>query len=258
MFCPVVTKKELHLPVYITTIGTTFREQHIYRPDGIDSYQLLYSKHGSGTGMLYGKSFDIPEGSLFCLPSNTMHNYFSNRDVWETDWVTFSGWATQKLFDIEAGVYSVPKNFQFDKRLSNIMACRNIGDWSIKSSVLLYELLIELKEHISVHYKVNNRLKDCFEYINKNFSECIELSELSELSGMSKEHFCRIFKSYTGLRPFEYITNVRIQRAKEFLLCDKTAKVHKIAERTGFKSACYFSMVFKKLNGCTPEQYRNL
>ena len=258
MFYPVVTKKELQLPIYITTIGTTFREHHIYRPDGIDSYQILYSKHGRGIGNLYGKEFEIPEGSLFCLPANTAHNYFNNTEVWETDWITFSGWAAQRLFDIEAGVYSLPDNFNISQKLKTIIDCKNTGDWGVKSSSLLYELLLELKDCLLVHHKVKNRLDKCFKYINENYSDCIELSTLSYLSGMSQEHFCRTFKSYTDMRPFEYITNVRIQRAKEFLLEDKDQKIQKIAEITGFKSACYFSAVFKKLNGCTPEQYRKL
>lgn len=257
IFCTVVTKKEMQLPLYITTIGTTYREAHIYRPDGVESYQLLYSKHGSGVGKLYGKNFEIPKGSLYCLPANTAHDYYNSTEDWETHWVTFSGWASQKLFDIEAGVYSLPEGFDFDKKLKDIMACRNMGEWGIKSSVLLYELLLELKEHISVRYRAKNRLSECIRYINDNYAECIELSELARISEMSEEHFCRVFKSYTGMRPFEYITNVRIQRAKEFLLRGKSEKVRKIAEITGFKSACYFSAVFKKLNGCTPEQYRS-
>ena len=52
---------------------------------------------------------------------------------------------------------------------------------------------------------------------NKSENNNINLSDIADEFNISKEHFCRIFKEYTGYRPFEYVNRVKIQKAKELL-----------------------------------------
>ena len=84
----------------------------------------------------------------------------------------------------------------------------------------------------------------------------IELSNLAKVSGITREHLCRIFKQYTGMRPFEYITKIRLQKAQELLLLDREMTISEIAKKTGFQSNSYFSSVFRQNFGCTADEYR--
>lgn len=97
-------------------------------------------------------------------------------------------------------------------------------------------------------------LKDVLEYINSNFSEDLNLDFLAKSARMSKYHFIRTFKSICGLTPIQYISNLRISKARELMLYSDL-NVTQIAEKSGFNDARYFSQVFKNKEGITPFRY---
>jgi two-component system response regulator YesN len=67
--------------------------------------------------------------------------------------------------------------------------------------------------------------------------------------------FSVVFKRETGLTPLECVTKLRIEESM-IRLRDTRCSVTSIASALGFSSSQYFSMVFKKHKGCTPQQYR--
>lgn len=260
LFVPIVTEREKGLPFYVTTIGRTEDEAEVYRPRGIDWWQLLYSEEGSGTVELYDKEYTVAEGSLLVLRPNVPHNYHKNGAVWRTSWITFGGWAAAQFFDVESGITRLPEGFGFSERLDKIASYRYSGKWPHESSSRLYSLLLDCREVIlegaSAACGLGSRLTECFRYINADYGKPITLGELAELCGVSQEHFCRLFRSYTGMRPFDYITRLRIQRSKDLLARSRDMRIAEVAARTGFQSNSYFSMVFKRSEGCTPDEYR--
>lgn len=259
-FYPVHTKREAELPFYITSIGTTPAEERIYRPMGIDSYQILYTKKGNGMVKLYNEYVAVPERTLMLLPPNVPHFYQMQGDEWETYWVTFSGWGVERFFDIDASVILVPDEFDFLSRFNKLLSFRMNRQWDLQSSALLYSFLLDCKglvpEESGSAYKMRKQLKESLIYIHNHYMDVIELSYLAKISGMTREHLCRIFKKYMGMRPFEYITKIRIQKAKELLLLNREMNIAEIAKKVGFQSSSYFSVVFKKHQGCTAEEYR--
>lgn len=259
-FHPVHIKREMELPFYITSIGITPEEHRIYRPMGIDNYQILYSGKGCGTAQLYGVWVPVPEKSLLILPPDTAHLYKMQGNVWETYWLTFSGWGVERFFDVDATVIPVPEEIGFLDNFRRLLEYRNSQQWNLQSSALLYSILLDCKELIpkeaGTAYKLRKKLKNCFDYIQNHYMDVIELSQLAENSGMTREHLCRIFKQYTGMRPFEYITKIRLRKARELLVLHGEMSISEIAKKTGFQSSSYFSLVFRKCLGCTAEEYR--
>lgn len=262
MFIPIVTKQEEGLPFYITTIGITPNEKQVYRPEGITSWQILYSEKGHGIVRIYDDVFRMFDNMLMVLPPNTPHDYYMDGDIWQTSWLTFGGWGVERLFDLNAGIWPLPEEFDFSKRFDKLIKSVKKSDSPYRSSVLLYSLLLECRDVVSGRimpvYKLRSQLTDCLRYIERNYAKPIELADLAEINGVSGEHLCRIFKSYTGMRPFEYIKNLRIQRAKEYLYEHKDMKISEIARITGFQNESYFCMVFKNNVGVTPSEYRKL
>ena len=260
-FHSVYTKREAELPFYITSIGKTPEEYRIYRPVGIDSYQILYSVKGCGRAKLYDEWVSVPEKSLMITPPNTPHFYEMQGEVWETYWITFSGWGTEHFFDVDAMVIPVPDEVSFPDKFNKILSLESNQQWNLQSSAYLYSLLLDCKELIPEEesasaYKLRKKLKSCLKYIHNNYMNEIELSHLADISGISREHLCRIFRQYTGMRPFEYITKTRIQKAKELLIVNSDMSITDIAHMSGFQSSSYFASVFRKHTNMTPEQFR--
>ena len=73
---------------------------------------------------------------------------------------------------------------------------------------------------------------------------------------MSTSYFSALFKSHTGKTFVEYVTDVRMEKAKE-LLKHSLLKTYEIAAKTGYQDPQYFSVLFKKHTGDTPTEYRN-
>lgn len=100
-------------------------------------------------------------------------------------------------------------------------------------------------------------IKKVTDYINENFDKQLSEDEMSKVFAMSRSHFSRKFKSVTGLRYSEYVTNVRITNA-ETLLRESDLPITDIAQRCGFNDSNYFAAVFKRLKGITPYKYAKL
>ena len=94
-------------------------------------------------------------------------------------------------------------------------------------------------------------------YIDTHFSEDIYLDKISELLGVSPKYLSRIVKEQIGINFVQYVTRVRISKATQ-LLKETTLSINEIMEKTGFNSRNTFVRAFKKLEGVTPSEYRNL
>lgn len=92
-------------------------------------------------------------------------------------------------------------------------------------------------------------------YIQNNLKRDIKVEELADMACFSKDHFSKVFKSITGMAPCDFIIRKRIERA-QFLLLTTELGQNEIIEQTGFKSASYFSRIFKKYTSYTPAKYR--
>ena|SRR5204862_6234970 len=92
-------------------------------------------------------------------------------------------------------------------------------------------------------------------YIDKHFSEAINLDKIAGKAWVSKFHFIRVFKKYYGRTPNQYLQEVRIEMAKKTLL--KRKSIGDICDSIGFKSKTSFISLFKKMTGVTPLAYKN-
>ena len=99
------------------------------------------------------------------------------------------------------------------------------------------------------------RIGSVIRYVESNYTENIEVSELSAMSYLSEAHLYRLFKQETGMSPVEYRNSLRIKKAQELLL-DNECSIGEISSLVGFESACYFSRSFKKHTGMSPIEYR--
>ncbi|MGF7143032.1 two-component system response regulator YesN [Anaerotaenia torta] len=122
----------------------------------------------------------------------------------------------------------------------------------LKNFVL--ELLKQGQEAL-VHSNVRIEIKQAIEFISENYQSNITLEEVADHVGLSKNHFCRLFKNELQDNFISYINRYRIQKAK-FLMEHTDRKIKEIAIDVGLSDYRYFCKIFKEEEKMTPTDYK--
>ena len=91
-------------------------------------------------------------------------------------------------------------------------------------------------------------------FIDENFASAIDLNKIADEACFSKFHFVRLFKEIYGRTPHQYLTDVRIEKAKAYL--EERQTVAFACFKVGFDSISSFTGLFKRRTGQTPRQYQ--
>lgn len=139
----------------------------------------------------------------------------------------------------------------------------------LKNSMKTSQTLEEIKNYIRMLLKKiigvrdtisGRRYSDIIEIakdqIRKTYmSDEISLNTIAAEVGMSPSYFSSIFSKEMGKTFVEYLTEIRMDRAKELLICS-SMKTSEIGYEVGYKDPHYFSYIFKKTQNCTPKEFR--
>lgn len=139
----------------------------------------------------------------------------------------------------------------------------------LKNSMKTIQTLEEIKNYIRMLLKKiigvrdtisGRRYSDIIEIakdqIRKTYmSDEISLNTIEAEVGMSPSYFSSIFSKEMGKTFVEYLTEIRMDRAKELLMCS-SMKTSEIGYEVGYKDPHYFSYIFKKTQNCTPKEFR--
>ncbi len=93
-------------------------------------------------------------------------------------------------------------------------------------------------------------------FIDDNYQEDIDLEQISKQAFLSRFHFHRLFRQVYKKTPHQYITQKRLDKAKDLLSENKP--VTEVCMEVGFESIGSFSVLFKKEIGFAPQYYRNM
>jgi two-component system response regulator YesN len=104
--------------------------------------------------------------------------------------------------------------------------------------------------------KYSAHITDTISYIQEHLTENLSLEILAQNVHMNDTYLSRTFKKESGYSIIEYITMLRIEKAKE-LLANKNILTYEISEQIGFSDPSYFSLLFKKYTGMSPKEYRH-
>ncbi|WP_088830729.1 response regulator [Paenibacillus tyrfis] len=93
-------------------------------------------------------------------------------------------------------------------------------------------------------------------YIDAHYCETIVLSELAQSSYMSPGYFSALFRQHTGKNFLEYVSHLRIERAKALIAADPEQKISDVALKCGYQDLKYFRKLFKRHTGMTPLSFK--
>ncbi|WP_440116892.1 AraC family transcriptional regulator [Paenibacillus sp. QZ-Y1] len=130
---------------------------------------------------------------------------------------------------------------------------------SLKSQMLLTDLLHMLwpqddQTHAEGLEEPEQWLRSTMQYMRENYKHEIKLEKLAELAGMHPSYYSQLFKSRMQKNPIEYITHLRMNRAKE-LLMTSNLRVRDVAREVGYRDEFYFSRRFRNHAGYAPTSY---
>ncbi len=97
-------------------------------------------------------------------------------------------------------------------------------------------------------------IRNVVSYIEQHYMEQISIDQLAEICYLTPAYLCVIFKKYTGQTINNYITDYRMEKAKELLATN--LHLQDICQQVGYLSPSYFSKLFRKHYGMTPSEYR--
>ena len=135
---------------------------------------------------------------------------------------------------------------------------------SIRNKDTLADILSELKtiignviDHLSSEELSNNNMiiGEVKEFVTRHFKEDISLEAVAQKVHLHPMYLSKVFKKETGVNFIDFLTNVRINKARE-LMHDSSLKMYEISGLVGYRSSKHFSKVFKDITGVTPKDYR--
>lgn len=151
--------------------------------------------------------------------------------------------------DMNIGIYS-----SWDSLLRQFLSCENMEE----KEKMLYELYndfyIKIKECQKPHD--NSSIQKVVSIIDEKYTEQISVQSLSDMVNLTPAYLCVLFKQQMRMTVNEYITKVRMDKAKE-LLSQTPLHLYEVCYQVGYLSPAYFSRLFKKTTGQTPKEWRD-
>lgn len=161
--------------------------------------------------------------------------------------------ATDFLENLEISTEELPEECrdinQIVEKAGNAQSLRH------QIGILFSETMILRDGHSKKKY--SKLLEDAKAFIDENYRhDDMSLNMVAAQVNISPSYFSTIFSSEMGQTFVEYLTHVRLEKAKELLMCSNM-RTAEIGYEVGYKDSHYFSYIFKKVVGCSPKEYRN-
>lgn len=161
--------------------------------------------------------------------------------------------ATDFLENLEIGTEELPEECrdinQIVEKAGNAQSLRH------QIGILFSETMMLRDGHSKKKY--SKLLEDAKAFIDKNYKhDDMSLNMVAAQVNISPSYFSTIFSNEMGQTFVEYLTYVRLEKARELLMCSNM-RTAEIGYEVGYKDSHYFSYIFKKVVGCSPKEYRN-
>lgn len=237
------------------------------RPLGRRDYHIIYVEKGVCHLLLDGEWNQVREGGVILFRPNEPQKYFyRGEDDSVSHYVHFTGVGCESLLR-RLGIYDVrvfdmgrSRGYEeLSERMAVEFAMRNsfYMDWC---SAQLYSMLnIIARKYFLRQSNVNRigekRINSACKRIYGDIKNPPAAVDLAAESCLSISRFLHLFKEATGKSYTDFVAGLRIERAKDMLVrTDMT--VRDISEEVGYSDQNYFSRCFRKIEGCSPLEYK--
>ena len=236
------------------------------RPNGRLDFGLQYIADGCGYYKENGKIYPFERGTaILHFPGVPQHYSFKKEDNTVLLWAHFTGKLCEILRPFESNKtikFAVANTKEFERIMRQMISASNIkapyyetvcsGYMSVLLGLIAKNLQTDSaaaqKSHPQSIGKVINDM-----YLH--FNEPIDLDKYAKMCCVSRSRFVHMFKEHTGVPPYRFQLQIRMERAIELLSYSKIS-IAECAAAVGFEDTSYFCRIFKKITSRTPTFYR--
>lgn len=274
-------------PFQFDSVGNDWEQESVTRPEGYPLYHYLQTKEGVGEVTVYSRNqavsdnvlsnshtIELQKGQGILIAPNVPHSYHNknmtsgNTLPWKTEFATFTGTmasAFREMFD-EKEYRLIDENKGKEVSEAIDKAVEDFKERSSDTQMLsldCYGIMLLLSDqsnhtHDSDDQSYVRFIKPVIDAIEESYMDDISAKELADGVFVSQQYLSRVFTEFMNCSVYEYLTNYRINKAKELLLINRRRKVQDIASDVGYSDASHFIVMFRKLTGMTPAQFRKL
>lgn len=211
---------------------------------------IHYVEDGKGFLQKKGKTYSLEKGDVFVINfGETVKYYPDENDPWIYRWICFSGALVSEFSNL-------PAVFKYDgaifREICDICASDSI---TANKGILISSVILRwYSELYPLMNKSSNVILDIKKYIDNNYMYSITVNRIAKQMNMSRSYLAKSFKEHSGFSIHEYLTFVRMKKAKYYLEAKKN--VSETAYLCGYTEPSNFSRMFKKFFGVSPQYYR--
>jgi AraC-like DNA-binding protein len=252
--------------LHITDIGYYPKARYHYRErsTGAEQHILIYCHEGAGSFTLQQRAYEVSAGDFFIIPAKSRHTYKADADnPWTIYWTHFKGdaaddWVQQLMQYLDGPKGFVPDHEKTVMLFTEIYAQLEMGysvDHLMHSNMCLWHYLSCFIYQDKSNAAPADTTDAAIDFMKKNVDQNLTLEQIAQAVNFSPSHFSLLFRKKTGFSPIEYFNHLKMQHACQYLLfTDK--RVKEIALAVGISDQHYFSRIFKKTMGVSPQDYR--
>ena len=261
-----------------------FRAAHTHEFD-----EMMIVTGGTAVHQYAGKTISIKRGDVFLIPEGQRHDYampagcrmeninllfdFSALGIDWDDLAELNGFKNVFAPILEAkkkgtvapfpppmhlspGVLSLVSSLinSLENELANEAAGYRFFAKSYFAKVI--GVLSRVANHIPFQENIEtDELSELTAYLEENLNEKVTAANMAQFTGVSESHLRKKFQEVYAESPMHYLQRIRVERSME-MLADPALSITEIAYDVGMGDSNYYSRIFRKINGCSPSEYR--
>lgn len=233
-------------------------------------YSIGVIEAGVGGNYYQGTTYLAPPKSVVFMNPEEAHTGYSAEELPLTYRMLYPGTDfIQQIADevqIKGSLYFKDAVVHNEVLASNVLSLHIALEQS-PDRLKQQSLLVEVLSAILLHYadaklqsirshKEHQAVQLIKEYLHENFSSNISLEQLVAITDLNRSYLIRVFRQAVGMPPYSYLTQIRVEKAKQFLRQGMTVTDAAIA--VGMSDQSHLTRHFKRIMGITPGHYRTM
>ena len=221
-------------------------------------YELYFLTEGERYLYAENRFYKMRRGDISLMPPGIMHRTLDSE---KSDYSKFVVMLPKSLIPkysaSEFRIVRPSDDFSAEllRCVRSVSAANVIDSYSAILRLLNAVLTLPIYNEETVSSPVIGRVGEILNYLDEHYTEKITLTSLSERFYISEYYLCRLFKEYTGRTLNEYISHLRVEKAK-LLLSDRVS-VSRAWKMAGFGSESSFNRIFRERVGCSAREWKH-